>query len=114
MWMNDRLLVAGRDYLNDSEVAITVVIRAIRRIFARDPIIRTCRRAILEHYEVVIPLATCGINTFLVIESEHRIRVTPVHWQCGISALVGPAKGDNYQKPLFTVRTGHPVENPKK
>ena len=45
-----------------------------------------------EHYEIVIPLVTCGVNTFLVIEPEQRIRVTPVHWQRGISALVGPAR----------------------
>lgn len=88
--MNDLCLVATYSgHFNDGEVAIAIVIGAIRRIFTRDPVIRMRRRTILEHYEVVIPLATCGVNTFLVIEVEQRIRVTPMQWQGGISALDG-------------------------
>jgi hypothetical protein len=90
--------------LNDRKVAITVRIRAIRRILARDPVIRTGRRSILEYHEVVISLAARGINTFLIVEREQRIRVTPVQWQCGIPAL---SVGDIWIRTVRASRLAH-------
>ena len=81
MCLNELRLVVQSDQLNHREVAITVLIRAIRRVLASDPVIRTRWCTVLEYYEVMIPLATRGINAFSAIEPEHRIGVTPVQWQ---------------------------------
>jgi hypothetical protein len=71
---------------NHSEVAITIVIAAICRIFTHDPE-RRMRSSLgirAEHYEVVITLVACGLKTSWVIEVEQCIRVTTVQWRGGI------------------------------
>jgi hypothetical protein len=58
--------------LHESKVAITIVGGAICRIFTCDPVNRRGGIGICtEHDEVVVSLATRGINTFLVIQAEH-------------------------------------------
>ena len=75
------LVAEHRNHLDYGKVAIPIVVGAICRIFAGDPVIRTQRRTILEHYEIVISLAACGVSAFLIIEPENRKRVTPVRYR---------------------------------
>jgi len=66
-----RLVAQNRDDFHDCEVAVAVIVRAICRILAYDPVIRMQRcTAILEHHEIVIPLIPSRLGALSVVQVE--------------------------------------------
>src|SRR6516225_573506 len=73
------LLVPSRPDLHHGQVAVTILVDAIDRILAHNPVDWVCV-GLLEHDEVVISLKTSRLSTPCIVEVEQGIRVTAMVW----------------------------------